>query len=231
MTKQLVWLTPSRGRPIQLENLILSWINTTDGLTDLVVYYDKDDPSYTHLIKRYPQVIWDINTKQVNGKFLHLLTDIAEKYKDSYKYLAFMEDDCTFETPGFEDKLISNMDEEPYVLAYTNDELNTPTIVSLPIMSSNIFKGLGWYAPPIIHCLWGDYFWKALGSDLGCLMYFPNIVIKHRHHTVEGKPADLIAQTIDKIGRDNDYPRYKAYESSTDYNADIERVKRYLSNE
>lgn len=197
--EKIVWITPSRERPEKLERLIHSWRNTTSGLSDLLVCYDYDDPSYDEMIKKYDDVIWCLNEGE-SRSFLKILNEIALECCSQYQYLGFMEDDCVFETPNYEKKFIDKFGElGPYGIVYANDLLNTPRLITLPVLNSNIVKDLGFYCPDELNCLFADNYWRDLATSLGSEYYFEDIVIKHLHYTVEKTECDNTSISVDSF--------------------------------
>lgn len=199
IAEKIVWITPSRERPEKLERLIQSWKNTTSGLSDLLVCYDIDDNSYDDLIEKYDAVIWCINEGETKS-FLRILNDIAYNCSDQYQYLGFMEDDCIFETEGYEQKFIDKLKElGPYGIVFANDLLNTPRLITLPVLNSNIIKDLGYYCPNELNCLYADNYWRDLANELKSEYYFENVIIKHLHYTVDDNIVDKTSTSVDSF--------------------------------
>jgi hypothetical protein len=197
--EKIVWITPSRERPEKLERLIHSWRNTTSGLSDLLVCYDYDDSSYDEMIQKYDDVIWCLN-KGERGSFLKILNEIALECCSQYQYLGFMEDDCVFETPNYEKKFIDKFGElGSYGIVYANDLLNTPRLITLPVLNSNIVKDLGFYCPDELNCLFADNYWRDLATALGSEYYFEDVIIKHLHYSVEKTKCDNTSISVDSF--------------------------------
>lgn len=197
--EKIVWITPSRERPEKLKRLIESWRNTTSGLSDLLVCYDSDDRSYDEMIEEYDDVIWCLNEGGTKS-FLRILNTIALVCCNDYQYLGFMEDDCVFETKDYEQKFIDKFRElGPYGIVFANDLLNTPKLITLPVLNSNIIKGLGFYCPEELNCLFADNYWRDLATALGSEHYFEDVVIKHLHYTVEKTECDKTSVSVDSF--------------------------------
>lgn len=224
VSEKIVWITPSRERPKKLERLIESWRNTTSGLSDLLVCYDSDDHSYDDMIEKYDDVIWCLNEGETRS-FLRILNDVALVCCEDYQYLGFMEDDCVFETKDYEQKFIDKFKElGPYGIVFANDLLNTPRLITLPVLNSNIVKELGFYCPEELNCLFADNYWRDLATCLGSEYYFEDIIIKHLHYTVEQTECDKTSVSVDSfMGIDgNIYHQYM----NNKFQSDLSKLKR-----
>lgn len=222
--EKIVWITPSRKRPEKLKRLIESWKNTTSGLSDLLICYDKDDSSYDDMIKKYDDVIWCLNEGD-SGSFLRILNEIALECCSQYQYLGFMEDDCVFETPNYEKKFIDKFKElGSYGIVYANDLLRTPELITLPVLNSNIVKDLGFYCPEELNCLFADNYWKDLATALSSEYYFEDITIKHLHYTVDDNISDNISTSVDSF-MGIDWQIYSNY-MNTKFHKDLIKLNR-----
>lgn len=224
MTKKIVWITPSRNRPEKLENLIKSWRNTTTGLSDLLVCYDLDDNNYEHLIKKYDDIIWCVNEGETRS-FLRILNELALAYSNDYEYIGFMEDDCTFETKNYEEKFIEKFEElGHYGIVYANDLLNTPKLITLPVLNSNLVKDFGFFCPLELNCLFADNYWRDLANTIKTEYYFENIIIKHLHYTVEKTECDSTSVSVDSF-MNIDGQIYQDY-MNTKFAKDLEKLNK-----
>jgi len=215
MKEKILWICPSRKRPVRLERLIHSWKNTTTGLSDLLVIIDTDDSSYEELIKRYPEVMWEI-TKPVFGSFLNLINAKAVRYSTEYEYIGFMEDDIVFETQGYETEFISKLKElGPTGIVHAADGVDKIKFISIPVVNSHIIRTLGWFAPTCLKSLWADNFWRAMASHLGTYHKFNDILIKHYHYSRdETIEIDQISNMVD-ANYSIDAENYKLYMESS----------------
>ena len=207
--KKICFICPSRNRLSKLEDLMDSYIEN-GGSSDLFIIYDHDDLEYKEFYNENStrlnqgRVFFIENKINFNNAFLHIMNHYSLTKVDDYEMIGFLEDDCLIETKGF-DQIISEQVEN---VIYTNDLLNTPKIVSLPVIRSEIIKKLGYYSPPEIKCLWGDYYWKLLGEETRSIKYLSNVVISHKHYSVLGEAKDQISIAVDSIGN-KDYFAYK----------------------
>lgn len=217
-------LIPTRER---LDDFIIfaeSWKNTTTGLSDVIVRIDNDDKTYEEIKHKYPDFIYEYGERL---PFLDILNEMAVKYSKTHQYVGFMEDDCNFNTPGWEDIFRDKINEiGDYAIVWGNDLLNTSNIVGLPFMNSTLVERLGFMCPPQIKYLWADYFWKHLGTELKSLHYFPNVIIEHRHYSTGKREKDEISVLVDQKGSE-DYSNYNKIYLKTDFRGDVERLKEW----
>jgi hypothetical protein len=209
MKNKIAILIPTKGRLELFKQFSNSWEDTTEGLSDVIVGLDDGDTSYDSLKTQFP-FVFEYCTP---ANFLHVLNELAVKYANQYKYIAFMEDDCTFNTPGWESKFIEKLNTlGPNGIVWGNDLLNGSKLVGLPFMNSSIVQKLGFISPPQIKCLWADYFWKAITETFNSGHYFHDVVIEHKHYSTGKSEKDSISDVIDIVGKE-DYLSYRKYES------------------
>lgn len=211
-------LIPSKDRLEDLKILLQSWKETTVGLSDLIVGVDIDDHNYDELksellIEEYqPQ------------PFLRILNEMAVKHAPNYKYLCFMEDDCRFITPNWEETFINAMKEiGDYAIVWGEDLVNHDRLVGIPFMDSKIVDVLGFMSPPSLKCLWVDYFWKRVGQDLGTLRYHPHITVEHRHYSTGKREKDGVSEVVDNTGHE-DYITYNQHYIPHQYKHDLQKL-------
>lgn len=223
MKEKILWICPSRKRPDRLERLLLSWMKTTSGSSDLLVVIDSDDNSYTNLIKKYPDVIWEM-TEPVFGSFLHLINSKAVKYSTEYSYIGFMEDDIVFETPGYENKFIDKLKELGKTgIVHAKDGIDKIKFVSIPVVDSYIIRTLGWFAPPCLKSLWADNFWREMARALGTYYKFEDIMIKHYHYSRdENTIKDETSSVVDGNYQTDKESFYKYLENN--FKQDMEKL-------
>ena len=224
MKNKILWICPSRNRPERLERLLKSWQATTEGLSDIVVALDTDDHSNDHLIKAFPDAIWEINDP-VFGSFLHLINAMALKYVDEYKYIGFMEDDIVFETPGYESRFIAKLQELGKTgIVHAKDGIDKRKFVSIPVVDTYIIKTLGWFAPPVLKSLWADNFWRAMATELSTYYKFEDVMIRHYHYSRHAETEkDKISEIVD---RNYNYDRDAFHKYiETDFLSDMRKLK------
>ncbi len=126
-----------------------------------------------------PADFWDI------AKVNH----IVHKYWDLYETITGIDDDCMVTTQSWDVLLAAPIKARGYGISYGNDTIQGQNLPTKVMISSNIVKGLGFFAPPILKHLFADNFWKALGTELASLDYFPEVIMEHWHR-INGKAPD-----------------------------------------
>jgi len=221
MKNKIAVLIPTRERISDFIIFADSWVNTTNGLSDVIIRIDNDDTTYEEIKHKYPQFIYEYGERK---PFLELLNELAVKYSDDYKYIGFMEDDCNFVTPHWEQSFISRLELiGKYGIVWGNDLINNDRLVGLPFMTSSIVKTLGYMCPPEIKYLFADVFWKDLGNELCILSYMPEVVVEHRHYSTGKRQIDVISQIVDSNNNTDD-SQYQLYKS-TNFINDIQKIK------
>ena len=182
MENKICVIVPTRKRLEDFKLYADSWVKTTEGKSVVVVGIDDDDETYDEIINNnnYPFIYEKLSSKP----FLHILNELAVKYAEQYVCVSFIEDDFTYNTPGWETAVLNKMNEiGDNAIVWCNDLINHDTMVASPFMDSNIIRTLGWMVAPRLHTLFGDHYWIELGRKLNSLYYFPNIIIEHRHYS------------------------------------------------
>jgi hypothetical protein len=214
-------LIPTKDR---LEDFIIfadSWVNTTEGHSDVIVGIDIGDETYEGIKDKYPFKYVYIEPKP----FLDILNELALKYSNEYDYVGFMEDDCNFNTQGWESIFINKINEiGDNAIVWGNDLLNGENIVGLPFMNSKLINKLGYMCPPEIKYLWADHFWKRIGQAVGSLHYFPDVIIEHRHYSTGKREKDEVSEHVDSVGAE-DFVGFNQVYMKTNFRRDINKLK------
>lgn len=216
---KILVIIPTKDRLKDFKIFADSWSATTEGYSDVVVGVDAGDISYDEMINEFGFIKEELPSKP----FLYLLNDLAVKYAGQYKYLAFMEDDCNFNTK-WETIFIQALEQiGDYGIVWGNDLLNGAYIVGLPFMDSKIIEVLGYMTPPEIKYLWADHFWKQIGEVLGTLHYFPNVIVEHRHYSTGKREKDPLSLEVDTKGQ-ADFIGYNQTYKPRRFNEDIQKL-------
>lgn len=212
MKNKILWINPSRNRPEKLERFLNSWKECSTEKSDMLIGVDSDDNSYNELMKKFPEVIWEIG-EPAKGAFLKVVNEIAVKYSNEYSYIGFIEDDALIETKGYEDQFISKLETlGSNGIVYANDGINSKRkLIYFPVMDSSIIRRLGFMVAPTLRCMYADDYWRDLAHSIGTFHKFEDIFIKHLHYTVEkDKPIDEISMSVDS-NRPVDEEAYRQY--------------------
>jgi len=224
MENKICVLLPTRKRLEDFKLCADSWVKTTEGKSVVVVCIDYDDDTYDKIIEQniYPFIY----ERQESKPFLHLLNDMAIRYAEQYECVAFMEDDCTYNTNGWETSVLDKINEiGGNAIVWCNDLVNYDSIVGLPFMNSNIIRTLGWMVNPRFHTLFADHYWMFLGKKLNSLFYFPDIIVEHRHYSKGERERDEISIKVEEESRLAGESQYK---NSPKFMMDIENDVRKL---
>lgn len=197
MKNKILIILPTKNRLEDFKIFANSWKNTTEGFSDVVVGIDLEDITYDEVKGDYPFIYEKVNEKTP----LSIVNSLAVKYCNEYDYLCFMEDDCNFNTVGWESIFISKLNElGDNGIVWGNDLINGISLVGLPFMNSKIVQKLGYMSPPEVNYLWADHFWITLGRALNSLYYFPEVIVEHRHYSTGKRIKDNISEIIDRGG-------------------------------
>ncbi len=221
MITKIALLLPTRNRMDDFKIFAESWRRTTEGLSVVIVRIDNDDNTYDEIKHDYPEFIYEYGERNPP---ITILNELAVKYSQIYTYVNFMEDDCNFNTSGWENIFIDKMNEiGENAIVWGNDLINKENLVGLPFMNSKIVRCLGYIAPPDIKYLWVDHDWLKLGQALNSLYYFPEVVVEHRHYSTGKRQKDSISEIIDNGGRDEMGVWYNFL--NNELNKDIQKLK------
>lgn len=155
-------------------------------------------------------------------------THVLPKYWDSYATVTGIDDDCMVTTHGWDAILAQPIKRRGYGLSYGNDTMQGENLPTKVMISTNIIKALGFWAPPPIKHLYADNFWKALGQELGALDYFPDVMMEHWHYLNGKAPKDDLYESIYAPGEmtkaETAFKKYVLEDSARD----MERVRKAL---
>ena len=187
--KNIAVIMPTRSagglRNASAQAAFSSWQKTTSGHSDFYYGMDTDD---------YHQYTVPADAKTLINERLRLvpkLNKMAEQLQDSYDYLLFIGDDHRFVTKGWEEVFISDADALGGVaILYGNDLLQGEALPTAVLVGTAITKALGYMAPPCIQHMYADNFWKDIGTALSIIKYYPEIIIEHRHFSVNKSKVD-----------------------------------------
>lgn len=173
---------PSRGRPHNIARLVDTVKQTATGDVDILVILDDDDE------QQYPRI--DGVDYLVTGRLgLARSYNLALGRILEYPYAALLNDDHVPETPGWDQELIGEIDRMGGTgIAYGADGIQA-TLCTAPIVSTDIFRHLGWVSLPGLRHWYIDNVWYQLGLGLGRIIRRPDVVTRH-HHRINGLAPD-----------------------------------------
>ena len=150
----------------------------------LMIINEDQDHLYPHIENVMREVVPSEHGSIAKGN--HILP----KYCDSYFTITGIDDDCMVTTQGWDLLLAAPIKERGYGISYGNDTIQGENLPTKVMISTNILKSLGYFAPPVLKHLYADNFWKALGTELNALNYFPDVMLEHWHHLNGKAPHD-----------------------------------------
>ena len=179
-------IIPSRSRPSNIEELLVSW-KATHTKADLFIVVDDDDPEIDGY-RAFTGLTLLIYPRQGKGMAKPLNRAAWEILATGdYQYFAFIGDDHRPRTEHWDDKLADALDEIGTGIAYGNDLLQGEGLPTAVAMSADIVQALGGMTPPNMIHLYLDNFWLKLGQDTA-IAYLPEVIIEHLH-PLAGKAA------------------------------------------
>jgi hypothetical protein len=166
-------IVPSRGRPKNQERF-LEYFFKNSTISDICFALDTDDESN---YPRFDKVIYEVlEPFMLNEK----LNAVSYKYCNSYKFIAFIGDDHLLQTYAW-DKTLTDPLLKKVGVSYGNDLYKKEELPTCAVLSSNIIKHLGYMAPPELKHSYIDKFWLDLGTEIGNINYFENVIWEHIH--------------------------------------------------
>ena len=182
-------IIPARGRPDKAETAFAA-LKELSRISDFMIGLDDDD---AHNYPEIDGVIREVNPRLKMNGTLNLLVG---KYQDKYETITFMGDDHLVRTEGWDEKLYETIKNRGFGISYANDLFQGENLPTMVMMSTNISKTLGFFAPPKLIHLFMDNFWKLLGQVLGCLDYKADVVIEHMHFMAGKSQVDAQYQEV-----------------------------------
>lgn len=189
MVRDLLVITPTRGRLASAIRLADAIRQTCELDTQLVLGIDDDDRSYDDCfdadwwVDRGPRQTYAAWTNQ-----------LARRYIGDFRFVASLSDDHLPETKGWDVQLIETIEKAGGTgIAYGNDLLAGGNLPTAPVMSRDIVRALGWMCQPDLTHLFCDNVWLDIGAQAGCLFYMKDVIIRHLHYTAGLSPRDQTA--------------------------------------
>lgn len=181
----LVVIVPSRGRPDSARELAETFKRTCTADTELVFAVDDDDPE----LLGYKGLLALIRPNASMVEALNRTAAEVLKRGILPQAIGFMGDDHRPVTRGWDTAYLEALRSLPGFV-YGDDRIqgvNLPTQVAI---STRIVATLGHMAPPALHHLYVDNYWRQLGQAAGCITYLPNVVVEHLHPVAGTAPMD-----------------------------------------
>lgn len=211
--RDLLVITPSRGRPERLRDMIYACMLLSEADTDIAVGIDDDDPAAPW----YEEIVGAFHFAYQGGAFftkaerrtLSTWTNrIAAANAGEYRAFASLGDDHLPRTAGWDGLLLDALDEmNDYGegIAYGDDLHQGGNLPTAPVISAGIVEALGYVCEPSLLHFYVDHVWKDIGEAAGVLRYVPGVTVEHMHPHAGKGPRD---QTYLEVGEGG--PRWEA---------------------
>lgn len=201
--KDLLVITPSRGRPQRLQEMLDACLALSAADTDIAVGCDDDDlDGYRELAGRYsdgrvrwfggPRTGFAGWTNRLASRYTQADPD-GDGHLPRYRAFASLGDDHIPRTQGWDKLLLEAIDRMGGSgIAYGNDLFMGPNLPTAAVMSADIVAVLGWMCEPSLHHMYVDNVWADIGRAAGCLAYLPDVAIEHVHFRAGKTPVDPV---------------------------------------
>jgi hypothetical protein len=208
-------IIPSTGRAKQCARLVERIHHTARLRPRIIVSVEPDDVkpyarALTDLAVARPAepglcgLIWDQTGTAGPGSHVAAINRaarcaLAERFIDETepdpKLIIKLDDDHWPITPGWDQLYLNALDELGGTgVVYGNDLFQRDRLPTVPGISTDIVRELGWYAPPTLGHWFCDNFWLELGQRAGRLKYLPDVIIEHRNVQAGKAPHDATYQ-------------------------------------
>ena len=183
--RDLLVITPSRGRPWHLQRLMNAMRDTCTLKTDLAVRIDDDDPRTDD----YKSLGLTDLTVGPRGTLTALTNKIALERAADYRYLASLGDDHVPRNYGWDRELIESI-EEMGGTGFAHANGSRWVIPDAVVMSSDIVEALGWMCNPRMMHYKIDDTWLQLGMAARCIAYRHDVHVEHMQFGIPYDPLD-----------------------------------------
>lgn len=226
----LTVIVPTRGRPTNLADLLVSFEKTCDSDTRLVACVDNDDPELPRYQALANSLQDDPSFRMETGPRLRLgptLNLAGPKWAARSDAVAFMGDDHRPRTVGWDTRYMEELSRLGTGIVYGNDLIQGAALPTQVAMTSDIVRATGHMVPPGIVHLWLDNAWLALGQALGAITYLPDVVVEHLHPIAGKAPMDAgYAECNTDARSDADRAVFEAWKAET-LPAWVQQIREY----
>lgn len=193
MSKDLLVIVPSRGRPHKAKELIQAWRDTHSYSAHLLFVLDDDDPTLDEYLELEDQASGIFMDMRPRMRLVGSLNAAAVDNAPGYKYLAFWGDDVRPRTVDWDVPTCEALRQSGPASFVFWDDLFPGNRGRLPCncaMTSDVATALGYMAPPALIHMHADSSWKTWGEALSRLMYLPDVVVEHLHYAIGKSEID-----------------------------------------
>lgn len=182
----MLYITPSRGRPGNIAELIEAW-DATRTMAHLWVCVDDDDPT----LDGYGAIDYPDWATLYVGPRLRLgatLNRYALEAIGNTEVIGFMGDDHRPRSQAWDAEIMNSAAAAGSAVIYGNDLVQRGALATAVAMTADVVATLGYFVPPGMTHLFLDNAWGDIGRTLGNFIYRDDVVIEHMH-PITGKVA------------------------------------------
>ena len=186
--RDLIVVTPSRGRPHNVERLWQAMEKTCRADTELVIGLDKDDPAQGQYLSGPNYVL----RGGLRRKIVEWINKLSLPRLGMTQNIGHFGDDCLPRTEGWDEMVCEALAKRPF--AYGNDlsiERPPGALATHLFMRSAICRNLGYFGPPTIQHMWVDLAWMEWMAAAGGT-FLDSCLIEHMHFLEQKAPVDRI---------------------------------------
>lgn len=211
---QIGIIIPSTGRPEQCARLVGRILETARSSIRIVVSVEPDDVKpYARALAGFNSpsgvisagltgLVWDQTGQVGPGSHVAAINRGARSMVTEHepagpeettpKIIIKLDDDHWPLTIGWDALYLNALNDLGGTgVVYGNDLFQGENLPTVPGLSADIVRALGWYAPPVLGHLFCDNYWLELGRRSGLIKYLPDVQIQHRHpNTPHGATID-----------------------------------------
>ena len=206
--RDLLVITPSRGRPERLRKMLDACRDLSRADTQVVVATDDDDPcslAYRQVLRGRPGAWHYYGPRRTLCAWTN---NIALSCLADFRALASFGDDHVPETPGWDALLLAALDRMGGTgIVYGDDKLMGENLATAPVVSSDIVAALGHLFEPSFEHMCVDVALMDIGRGAGCLAYVPEVITRHVHWCNNGAPMDATYAAAEAV-KEADRARY-----------------------
>jgi len=183
MHNKIILFCPTRSRLKTCLSLTQNIEATkTKDLVDVVFILDDDDPQLQEYITSGLKILIIKNEKP---GLVYPLNMAYKQFKDLYTVYGFMGDDVSFHTQGWDKIFYDYLDHNNFDrVVYGNDMLRGDCLLTSFFIGHKFLDKIGYMAYPELNHVFVDTFWRLVAGNANKLTYFPNVIIKHDHYTI-----------------------------------------------
>jgi hypothetical protein len=180
----LAVLTPSRGRPERLYEMVSAVHDLAFGDVEVWVGLDQDDAGayFEAGFTKHRGFRCRIGPRKSLSGWTNFLAGQALNQPEPPRYLASLGDDHRPRSKGWDVKLIEAIEQlDGPGFAYGNDLLQGANLPTTWVMSSDVYRALGWVMLPALQHMYVDSAVLELGRASNRIAYRPDVIVEHVH--------------------------------------------------